>query len=221
MRKQYNDFNKSTWWIFPIIADEVLLNKPKKPKDPTPRDIYLIDTHLINTYVYPSIHSRMLYVKYDNHPNVVDIEPYLTCDYLEDIKYNSTSTTYIYNIKINNNPQSIKDIINYDYVIEGLYSKTDLDYRWKMFQLFNLDVNDYIAKIFRKDNTLWHEINKQLSCIDCKCKLDTFVDNKGKLELKPIQRYLTCKNYKSFTMPKIKEIELEAKFDINKETIIL
>lgn len=199
-KKQYKDFNKSLWFLFPIIADPVLIEDKKKSS----REVYLIDTDLINTYLYPTVdNNRLYYVKYKNTPEVVNIEDYLTCDYLEDVIYAPGSTTFIYNIK------KEQDVETYDLFVDGKYSQINLDYKWRVTQMFKLTSVDYLWKVFKKDDNLWHSINKSLGCklgSSCSCK---------------IEAYPKCTNFEKFEMPNRLEIELEEKIDILKETIEL
>lgn len=223
--KEYKDFNKSLWFLFPIIVDEVLLDNKKE----NARVKYLIDTHLINTYIYPSQEERLLYVKYQNSPEVVDIEPYLTCDYLVDIKYNITSTVYIYNIK-GTNPIDLDNMLVHDLFVDGKYSEISLDHKWKMYRFFRLQPYDFLTKIIKRDDRLWHEIYRNLGCgkeaskNKCTCRISTHVEKINGVDeimISANQTYMNCEHFESFKMPNRMSIELEEKINEDEETIIL
>lgn len=208
--KKYPDFNKSTWFLLPMICDPVLMDSKKN----NCRETYLVDKFLINTYLFPNQDKRLLYVKYQNSPEVVDIEDYLTCDYLVDVQYGVTYTTYIYEIK------SPEDIREYDYFVEGKYSEISLDYKWRIYNFFKLTKSDYLVKIFTKDEKLWHTINKNLGCKlgeKCRCSVLT-TTVKNEIEVSSLQAYVGCPDFKRFEMPSRMSLELEEKINIQEET---
>jgi hypothetical protein len=209
--KDYHEFNKSTWFLFCLISE----NNKK-----ITRETYLIDDYLENTYIYPTEEKNRLYIKYKNSPEVNDIEDYLTCDYLKDIIYSSTHTVYVYEIS------NDLDVYNYECFIRGRYSEMTVEYKLKICLFWQISNDHQIAKIFRKDDILWHNINKSLGCMakECSCKIVTeqvLIDNRKKTQACNIQDYLGCSKFEKFTMPNQKLIELEDHHNINSETIEL
>lgn len=210
--KEYHEFNKSTWFLLPLIAEN------NKKID---RTTYLIDDFLENTYIYPTNNGdNMLYVKYKNTPEVTEIEPYLSCEYLVDIIYSNTHTVYVYSIT------NYPDVEDYYCFKEGKYSQISTNHKLKICRFWDLSNDHFITRLFRKDEILWHSINKSLGCMasECKCKVTTervLVDNRKKLLASDNQTYLSCKKFEAFKMPHQKLIELEDLPNDKKETIEL
>lgn len=234
MYKHYSDFNKSTWFLFPLITEE---------SSKCTRFTYLIDKYLLNTYIDPV--DKKLFIVYKNVPEVVDIETLLTTPYLKDVKHYVTHTVYIYQLLPPEEPEIVneetyikyknelskykEDIDIFNLFIDGKYSRFNDEYKLKVAKFFSLGVNEYICRIFRKDEKLYHSVYKHLGCFakTCTCKVNTYMQDKV-IEGKSVKRevcaerqdYSSCYYFKRFEMPSRweEDFELEEKPDLNKET---
>ena len=231
INKEYYQYNKSFWFLTPLIVETGITKKD-----------FLIDTHLINTYITcDSFKDKLkrpliLHYKYENSKLFKEFEEYVQLDlnsnkFIDIIDINTKEVLVVYDI-INDEPYSDNlvteydrsCVTDYDNFIKGKYSKLSGSHKYKTLK-FHYDLKykptDMLYMLFRKDDILWHERRKVLGChnkIKCKCIIDTEFKTSGKVEIlypKQEQNYVKCKNYEPWKMPA--EVELDDKPDLTKE----
>lgn len=234
--KEYESYNKSLFFLLPLLAED-----KKGHKD------FLFKDAIFNTYLrgfkYDHL-KRPLYIhyKFSDTKEFKDLEEYLTMDlnnntFIDSLDisekeiivcYDITNTTpYPDNSKLESNDSWVTD---YDLVMQGNYYKLSTRHKLKVLEFFydrQCSYDNFLKLLFGRSQILWEMRRKNLGCRwgdGCKCNVQTklieITTDSGEKRTVPRamekQSYLKCKDYEHWNMPH--NVELESAPDINKET---
>lgn len=209
----YNKFNKSTWFLLPCFSN---YNKEYNYQD------FRFNKEFVDTYLkgIPEYDSKLkcpLYLRYKwvNTQDFKEFETFLINTQFNNAEYIGTEdfngeTIYIFNIKQEN---------YYLQFLEGKYSEISSENKLRLLYFFNLSSEGIIARIFRKDQSLYQVRKMFLGCLkgnNCTCIIKHERDQAGNIIS---QNFTSCKYYAGFEMPERRTIELESPPDNDEETI--